>query len=320
MDNNFYLFLYTYNHEEYIDMCLRSAIFQTKKFKRIVIYDDFSTDNTFKILQKYSYKYEFIELYSNKVKTYHEDIKKIINYFNKYDHNDYFSIISGDDLLELNFVEENNKSIKKNNHIKIFFSSVHIINSKNHYINKVNNYKETCIYKKNNNLYKSILYNTEINSVPFVYNVDCILKNSLLFQDINSSYDYETLINISRKFDIFYTNKFLSYWRRHDKQESFTKRLSQYKSDYITFLKQKIYHHNDKEFNYHNTKFYRFRNYLLCIKHYENKNLLLFLKYFIKSLFSNLSPINFLLIIMLIITYPLDKSIYKKIKKKYLFS
>ena len=43
-----------YNVEKYIDKCVQSLINQTYKNLEIILVDDCSTDNTWKIINKYS--------------------------------------------------------------------------------------------------------------------------------------------------------------------------------------------------------------------------------------------------------------------------
>ena len=55
----------TYNVEKYIAECLDSVLKQTYKNIEIICVDDFSTDNTFSILQEYKDKYPSITLIRN---------------------------------------------------------------------------------------------------------------------------------------------------------------------------------------------------------------------------------------------------------------
>ena len=316
---NHYLFIFCYNHSKYMNNCIQSALFQTKKVKRIIICDDISTDNTISIINNYKNKHKEIDLIVNKEKKYHEDINQIYKYFNNnFQNNDFFTIISGDDFLELDFVEENFNVLSKNNKINFIFSSVHIVNKNNQYINKANSFNQSQIFKKHDTLYHNILYNRSINSVPFVYNLKLSIDNNLLKQSSGTAYDFETLLKITRSYDVYYINKFLSHWRRHIEQESFNKRIMQYKSDYLIYLMQKKYHASDQLFNSNQIKFYHFRNYLLCIKFYENRKYKKFIYYFIKSLFSRLNYLNLFLVISLFFLYPFKTNFYINIRKRYL--
>ena len=81
-----------YNEELYIKNCINSFINQSHKPDQIVIVNDNSTDNTEKILKKYSKKFSFIKYVNKKSKNKPSPGKKIIQAFNyglKHSINDY---------------------------------------------------------------------------------------------------------------------------------------------------------------------------------------------------------------------------------------
>jgi glycosyltransferase involved in cell wall biosynthesis len=49
--------IFTYNQEQYIEECIRGALSQTYENLEIIISDDFSTDQTFKIIQRIQKEY-----------------------------------------------------------------------------------------------------------------------------------------------------------------------------------------------------------------------------------------------------------------------
>ena len=62
----FEILISTYNGEEFIKMQLESIINQSYKNWKMCIADDFSSDQTLKIIQEYSYKDKRITFYKNK--------------------------------------------------------------------------------------------------------------------------------------------------------------------------------------------------------------------------------------------------------------
>ena len=89
------IILLTYNHEKYINECLRSLKSQNVKFRLIVV-DDASIDNTIKIIKSYNFKrIKFIINKKNK------GIKKLSDNYNKglsLVKTKYVCIIEGDDF------------------------------------------------------------------------------------------------------------------------------------------------------------------------------------------------------------------------------
>ncbi len=53
IQNNFNLFINIYNDEKYIHDFIRSALFQTIKLKKKIIYNNFFISNTFQIFKEF---------------------------------------------------------------------------------------------------------------------------------------------------------------------------------------------------------------------------------------------------------------------------
>ena len=98
-----------YNVEKYIDKCVQSLINQTYKNLEIILVDDCSTDNTWKIINKYSKNYENIKCMKNEKNSgagYSRNIAL------KQAKNDYISFIDSDDYIENNYYESMMKQLK----------------------------------------------------------------------------------------------------------------------------------------------------------------------------------------------------------------
>lgn len=98
-----------YNVEKYIDKCVQSLINQTYKNLEIILVDDCSTDNTWKIINKYSKNHENIKCIKNEKNRgagYSRNIAL------KQAKNDYISFIDSDDYIEDNYYESMMKQLK----------------------------------------------------------------------------------------------------------------------------------------------------------------------------------------------------------------
>ena len=115
MKNNFISILITnYNKEKFLNKSLKSVLNQTYSNYEIILFDDSSTDNSIKIIQKY----KKIKLIRNKSKKKNSSplnqINGIINCFQKSKGN-IICLLDGDDffkktkLLEINKFFQNNK-------------------------------------------------------------------------------------------------------------------------------------------------------------------------------------------------------------------
>ena len=101
----------TYNQEDYIESSLNSVIFQSVLPIEIIIYDDYSTDNTRSILISYQNKYpEIIKLNFNNVNLgIYENLNVLMRHPIK---GDVISFLAGDDLFKPGIFEEFNQILK----------------------------------------------------------------------------------------------------------------------------------------------------------------------------------------------------------------
>ncbi len=78
-----YIVIPTYNEEAYLAQTLQSLVEQTIIPNKLVIVNDNSTDNSQKVIDDFSRKYNFITSVSNISAAIHEPGSKVINAFNK---------------------------------------------------------------------------------------------------------------------------------------------------------------------------------------------------------------------------------------------
>jgi glycosyltransferase involved in cell wall biosynthesis len=94
--------IFAYNEEKYIGQMMDSIIDQTVKIDKIIVIDDYSTDNTKKIIQQYQRNSPEIEYYiserKGKIYAYQTGLKKVKT--------DIFFICAGDDVLMKDFAEK----------------------------------------------------------------------------------------------------------------------------------------------------------------------------------------------------------------------
>lgn len=110
MKNGVSVIIPCYNVEKYLENCLDSILTQNYKNLEIILVDDCSTDDTWKIIKKYQKKYDNvvgIQNDKNRGAGYSRNSAlKIASY-------DYISFIDSDDYVESNFYDSMMKQIKK---------------------------------------------------------------------------------------------------------------------------------------------------------------------------------------------------------------
>ncbi len=99
-----------YNVENYLDSCLESILNQTYKNLEIILVDDCSSDNTWKLIKKYQKKYDnIIGIKNEENKGAGYSRNKALEIAS----NDYISFIDSDDYIESNFYESMIKQMQK---------------------------------------------------------------------------------------------------------------------------------------------------------------------------------------------------------------
>ena len=191
-----------YNAEKYIAKCLESLINQTKKELEFILINDGSTDNTEKIIKKYSDKR--IKYFKNK----NQGIGKTRNFGIKKATGEYLMFIDSDDYLEKTACEELYKTIKKDK------SDIAICDFYKIYENgqleeiRLPSFKKTTLKKTPNLL-------LDINLAPWnkLYKSSLIKENNLTFVE---NLKYEDAPFVAEVFDkanqISKVNKCLNYY------------------------------------------------------------------------------------------------------------
>ncbi|MGL4801020.1 MAG: glycosyltransferase [Cetobacterium sp.] len=160
----------TYNHENYISKALESVLSQQTKYNfEILIGDDFSPDNTIKILKEYKKNFpKKIKLVIRKKNIGPKE--NFLDLISKAD-GDYIALLEGDDYWKSNFKLEKMIDFLENQKEYIgAFHNVEVVNEKNE-------------YKKNHYLNENNRF-TDINSLQEFYEGKNMLTLSIVFKNI----------------------------------------------------------------------------------------------------------------------------------------
>jgi len=114
----------THNFEKYIEECLNSISNQSYKKIEIIVVDDKSTDDTFKIIKKYQRRHPQIKIFQNK-----ENVGKAksVNFALEKIKGDLIVIFDGDDIMPSQRIEEQVKFMEKNPQIDMSYGNMIIL-------------------------------------------------------------------------------------------------------------------------------------------------------------------------------------------------
>ena len=188
-----------YNKSQYLEECINSVVSQTFKNWKLYIVDDFSTDNSLQVIDKYNTvnNINIIKLKKNKGPAFCRNLGVRIS------SSPYISFLDSDDLWAKNKLEKQITFMTKNK-FSFTFSDYYWfknINSKD--------YKSTQI--SNSLSFREFLNNSSINSSTMILKRD-IIKNTR-FKNVNHE-DYLFKCDILRSGVVAYKiNDKLAYYR-----------------------------------------------------------------------------------------------------------
>jgi glycosyltransferase involved in cell wall biosynthesis len=211
----------TYNGAKYLREQLESIIHQTYPVYELIIQDDCSTDNTFKILKEYSEKYPYICIYCNP-----KTIGVNKNFFLAMDRatGDYIAISDQDDIWELNKIEKQMETINDNWLSGHFTKPFTDENIPLHFDGRKPNYT-----------IERLIYATPLPGHTLLIKKDML---GLVSEEMKNSHAYDPLLNriagIYNK--IAFCEQILTHHRRHLSAVSYTIPVS-YKRNFANYFR-----------------------------------------------------------------------------------
>lgn len=192
-----------YNSENYLESCLFSLINQTYKNCEFILIDDFSSDASLEILNKFSILDVRIKVYSLKKNNGAAFSRNIGIHASK---GEYLAFCDSDDfwhkdkvLNQLNFMMENKYFISHTNYFKF---------KNNNITNKIP------IKSKNVVCLKDMYF---INHIGFsTVMINQKVTGKIYFKNYHSNNDYAYLLNILGKYPSYLYKDYLTFYRVHE--------------------------------------------------------------------------------------------------------
>lgn len=114
----------THNFENYVEECLKSISNQTYKKTEIIVVDDKSTDDTFKVIQTYQEKNPQVKIFQNEKNV---GKAKSVNFALEKAKGDLIVIFDGDDIMPPERIEKQVKFMEKNPDIDMSYGNMIIL-------------------------------------------------------------------------------------------------------------------------------------------------------------------------------------------------
>ena len=187
-----------YNKSEYIDEAIESVLRQSFTNWKLYIIDDFSSDNSFQIINRYkdNKKIKIIKLKKNKGPSFCRNLGMRIST------NDFIAFIDSDDYWEEFKLEKQVKKFQENNKIDVLYSN---------YFTNINQKIEKKTKHLFNGYCQSKIIESYINGSPLTAWLTLMIKKNSI-EKLEYSFDNKT--HISSDFDLIirlsnFSNSFL---------------------------------------------------------------------------------------------------------------
>jgi len=206
-----------YNSESTIERTINSVLNQTYENIEYIIIDAASTDNTEKIIDRYSSSIAYFESKKDNgiAAGWNRGIKKCSG--------EYIQILNADDYIDKNKIAESVKCFNKNSKSAYVFGDLYIVNK---------NEKILYVIKGDKNYDQIINYRTpRINHPTVIAKKSVYEKYGLFIEDFEFAMDYEWLLRLHKQKEIgIYCDKIITYMQEGGKAEnSFYARKEEYK-------------------------------------------------------------------------------------------
>lgn len=207
----------SYNYENYIRETLNSILAQTYKNYEVVIVDDGSQDNSLKVINEYTEKYDNFKLYThpnNENKGLIESVKLGIYKAN----GEWIAFCESDDYWTEDYLQEKINYINTYKNCYLVSNDIQTFGTDklDGYIQSVRERYNSCTLPQN---FFAEMYN--YNGVLPTFSAVFIKRDILNSLDFNSVVpewlDWWLWRQYSIKYNIGYIDKKLTFWRIHDK-------------------------------------------------------------------------------------------------------
>ena len=269
-----------HNGEKYLTEAILSVLNQSYKNWELIFWDNFSSDNSAKIIK--NFKDKRIKYFRSKKKT---NLAIARNNAILKSNGEFICFLDTDDYWLKNKLKIQIKIIKSNNLISVVFCKYFILNDKLNKLSK-HSFMDVTNYNKLAGLIFPQLLNKYIDGKPLLGPLTIMIKKKILDKiafdiKLHVFADFDLFLNLSLTKNFQGINDYLAVYRLHDSNESFQS-LKKYNIEYV-------YWYNKIKNNsiYNNfTNFQKIKdqiNYQKFLIYEENKNYFKYIKIFWKT-------------------------------------
>ncbi len=204
----------SYNHAEYLEKCIESALHQTYKKIEIVIVDDCSSDpKNREILQKYESHPKVKIIYN----TVNKGISASLNTQVLMSSGDWVAFLDCDDYLPENAIADMVRCMKKKPHVRLIYSNRIEVDENDHIIKK----RWFGARAKRKNVFEDLLTGMVSSHLKIIHR-SVFRKIGLFDTRFDGTHDYDFYLRMAFYYpeQFGYIDKYLYYHRIHARQNT----------------------------------------------------------------------------------------------------
>ena len=245
-----------YNHAKYLDERIQSVIQQTYSISEIIILDDFSTDDSLSIINKYNTdpRIKIVLNEKNSGSTFKQWDKGI-----KLANSEFIWIAESDDFSSPHFLENSISSFDDKNVVLSYCNSfivddtslVNGIVSTTYFEELVNDFQTSFQMKGVDFLTKYLLHNNVIpNASSVVFKKSSYEQASVCCNNLSRTGDWLAWMKIATQGDVYYSSSCFNYFRLHLHSVTAQKETHTYKYGLETRLEFSSFLRNNYSFEF----------------------------------------------------------------------
>ena len=224
-----------YNHEKYIVKCLESIVKQTYRNIELIVIDDGSLDNSFKVAKDYLESQDYNQNY----KIYTRVNKGMCNTLNEIAEQSsgkYISFIGSDDYWFLNKIEEQVKFLEDNPNLVLVHSNSIKVDENDREIG----FLDYSNKKNSGNLFEAIIKGRGgINTPSHLYRTD-IYKKIGYYDPALKFEDTDFWLRLTKVYKVGFINKYHTFYRWHSGNLSGSKNILKFYNEELIKIYKKI--------------------------------------------------------------------------------
>ena len=206
------ILLPVHNSDQHLTDCLKSLVTQHYRQIEIIAIDDFSTDNSLKILKAFAKKYKKVRVYKN-IKRY--GVVMTLNRLLKRAKGDYIAFMDANDISAKTRIKKQLEFLMDNQGVVAVGAQCRFMNDKGGFIGKSD------FPRENQFIYRSPLHGISMQFETVLINTNLIPKDLLRFQADSNHFIYSDVLIKLLPYGKFANLPFYFHYHRNDPKTYF---------------------------------------------------------------------------------------------------